>query len=337
MADKPLVSIVVPIFNMGSQLREAAKGFLNQTYTNIEIILVDDGSTDDTSAVCCALAEADSRVSVFRQNNMGSGPARNKGIENAHGKYVYFADADDLMSNDLIEKIVSRMEQKNCDMAVFGFKRILAGGFKKAVHKLNGEVFECDKIRREYHKFYDHNSLSGIQGGPWNKMFRLDKIRDNGIKYPPMRRHQDEVFIMRYVDKAERVLFVDDILYIHNTNDRSMLFKKFPKNYYDIVSQLKSFRMEYIYGWNTDNHEMLDIISRDFVYNTGISLMFMFNPSFEYTPIERYREIKRVADRFLEELPDKYYDAHSTMFRLMKKKRYLMLYAVAYMGLRKYY
>lgn len=337
MTEKPLVSIVVPIFNMGTQLRNAAKYIMAQTYENIEIILVDDGSEDDTPEVCRELAGKDERVTFFRQENMGSGPARNKGIENASGEYIYFADADDEMSENLIERIVERMEKGDCDMAVFGFKRIFKDGSEKEIRKLNGCIFDGDEVRCEYHKFYGNNSLTGIQGAPWNKMFRLGLIKKYGIKYPPLRRHQDEVFIMRYVDKMRRVVFIDDVLYLHNTNDREQFFKKIPENYFEIVSNLNTFRMKYIYGWNKDNIEMLDIICRDFVYDTGLALMFSFNPKWRYSFLDRYRVIKGISKRFSSELPDRSYNAHSTMFTLMKNRRYVLLYAAAFLGLKKYY
>lgn len=335
--EKPLVSIVVPTYNMGSQLKNAAKYIIAQTYENIEIILVDDGSEDETPAVCSELAAADNRIRYYRQENMGSGPARNTGMRNANGKYIYFADADDEMSESLIGQIVEHMEKNDCDLAVFGFKRIFKDGTERSIDKLDCEIISGETVRHYYHNYYDHNSKSGIQGAPWNKMFRLDLIKEYGIEYPPLRRHQDEVFIMRYVDIMRRVIFVNDVLYFHNTNDRELIFKKIPKEYFEIVSQLNLNRMKYIFGWNKDNLEMLDIICRDFVYYTGLALMFTFNPKSGYTRIERYRAIRDIANRFCDELPDKSFKAYSTMFKLMRKKHYLLLYAVAYMALQKYY
>lgn len=337
MSEKPLVSIVVPIYNMGAQLKVAAKTLLAQTYKNIEIILIDDGSSDDTASVCKKLQSMDSRVSYFYQKNRGSGPARNKGIENAHGKYIYFADADDVMSNDLIEKVVNHMESKDCDMAVFGFKRVFKDGSEKDIAKLDGEVFSGEDVRSAYHKFYDNNSKSGVQGAPWNKMFRLDVIRKYELFYPALRRHQDEVFIMSYVNRVERIVFINDVLYLHNTNDRESIFRKIPKNYFDMVSSLNKYRMFYIHHWNKNNDDMLDIICHDFVYATGLALMFTFNPNFEYSPVERYLTIKKIAKQCMFELPDEDYTVNSTMFKLMSGEHYALLYFAAYMGLRKYY
>lgn len=335
--ENPLVSIVVPIYNMAEMLKKSMKYILAQTYKNIEIILIDDGSNDNTYGVCCEFAKLDGRVHCIRQENMGSGPARNRGIEIARGKYIYFADADDEMDVRLIECAVCAMEQNNCDMAVFGFKRILSNGTVRTVRKLENQVFSGEQVRQEYDKFYENNKPAGIQGAPWNKMFRLDCVKKHKLEYPAMRRHQDEVFIMRYVDIMERVVFIDEVLYIHSTNNRQMIFKKFPKEYFDIVSELNSYRMKYIIGWNSENKKMLNMICEAFVYYTGNALMYSFNPRYEYSLADRYDAVKEISRRFVKEMPDKSYNSGSTMFKLMKRAHYIVLYFTAYLGLRKYY
>ncbi|MCI5893068.1 MAG: glycosyltransferase family 2 protein [Clostridiales bacterium] len=338
MQEKPLVSIVVPIYNAGETLETALKYILAQTYENIEVILVDDGSADNSYNICTEFANRDKRVRCIRQeSNMGSGPARNRGIDAACGKYIYFADADDKMDIYLAENVVRCMEENGCDMAVFGFRRTFDDGSEKAVQKLDGAVYGGAQVRQEYDKFYESNKPTGIQGAPWNKMFRLDYIKKNNIKYPPLRRHQDEVFIMRYVDIMDRVVFINQDLYIHATNNRQRIFNKYPKAYFNVVSELHAYRMQYIYGWNKENKKMLDMIYDDFVYYTGLALMFSFNPKYNYTFRKRYSVLRGIAKRFIDELHDKNYRSDSTMFRLMRGRHYLTLYAAAYLGLKKYY
>ena len=113
---KPLVSIIMPVYNMGEHLRKSVPSVLNQTYQNIELILVDDGSKDNSLEVCRELAVKDNRIKVFHQDNQGSGPARNTGIKNAAGKYAYFPDADDCMVPNAIESLIEKFEKYSCDM-----------------------------------------------------------------------------------------------------------------------------------------------------------------------------------------------------------------------------
>lgn len=337
MQSNPLVSVVVPVYNMGKQLKKSINRILNQTYENIEVLLVDDGSKDNTFEVCCELEKANSRVKCFHQVNSGAGPARNKGIENAEGKYIFFADADDEMNSKLIERAVFSMEENECDLAVFGFKRLLPDGNEEFIEKLDGEVICGDEIRHEYHRFYEFNDSGGIQGAPWNKMFRLDYIRKYNIEYPPMRRHQDDVFIMRYVDITDRVVFIKEPLYTYHANGRGMLFDKFPENYFDIVSERNRYAMQYIARWNSENSEVIDLICRGFVNGACQALIVSFNPKFGYTIRERYGKIKEISKRFMTELPNAGYCSNSNMFRLMKKEHYAALYAAARLALRKYY
>lgn len=337
MQDKPLVSVVVPVYNMGRQLKESIKYILNQTYKNIEILLVDDGSKDNTYVICQELAASDERIKCFHQENMGSGPTRNKGIENASGKYIYFPDADDKMSENLVECVVDSMEKSGCDMAVFGFKFSFDNGTEKIIEKLDNEVYTGEQVRSEYHKFYDYNEVGGMQGAPWNKMFRLDYIKKNNIEYPPLRRHQDDVFIMRYVSVMDKVIFINKILYTYLANDKQRVFNKFPKDYFDIVSKHNEYRMQYIYNWNKENKAALDLICRGFVNGTCHALIVSFNPKFGYTFKERYNVIKSISERFMQELPDNDFESDSTMFKLMRAKRYLLLYFAARLALIKHY
>ena len=103
---KPLVSIVIPIYNMGDSIESCVKSVLNQDYDNYEVILVDDGSKDNSLEVCNKIAATSALVKVIHTENRGSGPARNTGIENASGRYIYFPDADDYIEPNTISRLV---------------------------------------------------------------------------------------------------------------------------------------------------------------------------------------------------------------------------------------
>lgn len=106
---KKLVSIVVPIYNMGNSLEVCVNSLLKQKYPNVEILLIDDGSQDNSLEVCNDLKNRDNRIQVYHTENRGSGPARNYGIQNANGKYIYFPDADDILNEDAISILVEAM------------------------------------------------------------------------------------------------------------------------------------------------------------------------------------------------------------------------------------
>ncbi len=241
---KPLVSIIMPVYNMGEHLRKSVPSVLNQTYQNIELILVDDGSKDNSLEVCRELAVKDNRIKVFHQDNQGSGPARNTGIKNAAGKYAYFPDADDCMVPNAIESLIEKFEKYSCDMIVFGYKMIFSDGTERKFNDYPNEVFTGSYVRQNYDIFTGDKRRWEVQGAPWNKIFSLDIIKSNNVEFPALRRNQDEVFVMRYVNSAEKIALIDEIFYIHYPNDMRLAFNKFPIDYFEIVSSLNGFRKE---------------------------------------------------------------------------------------------
>lgn len=332
---EPLVSIIIPIYNMGEKLKNSVKHILNQTYKNLEIILVDDGSKDNTFDICNILAKSDKRVRVFHQENRGAGPARNLGIVNASGKYAFFSDADDKLADKAIERLVEASVKNSCDLIVCGYKIEDSFGKSKVFNNFPNTSFDGCYVRQNYNLFIDEKNWQ-ISGVLWNKLFDLDVIRKNKIEFPDMKRHQDEVFVLRYIDVAQNIMLISDVLYTYYRNDNIRAFDKFPLNYFDIVSEFNANRIKYIVGWNSDNKKAISIISDSFIGFTTRSLMHLFNPKWNMSFSERYRCIKDIAKRCVSEMPDKYYKSNSTMYNLMKKERYFALYFVVRLALFKY-
>ena len=131
---KEKVSIIVPVFNMAGSLERCVSSLTAQDYENIEIILVDDGSTDNTLSVCQRLSEADARITVFHTENRGAGPARNYGISVATGRYALFPDADDYLEPKAISTMTDAMKD-GVDLVICGYKSIIPP--KNIVHIKN--------------------------------------------------------------------------------------------------------------------------------------------------------------------------------------------------------
>jgi len=119
-----LVSIIIPIYNVEKYLRESLERVVNQTYKNLEIILLNDGSTDSSLDICNDYKAQDNRIKVIDKVNTGQGDTRNKGIEMATGKYIYFADSDDLIDYKLIETAVAGIEEKESDIYIFNYYHV---------------------------------------------------------------------------------------------------------------------------------------------------------------------------------------------------------------------
>ena len=139
MADV-IVSVIIPIYNVENFIDRGLSFLLNQTYKQFEIILVDDGSTDGSLKKCQCWAQKEERISIIHQENQGAGGARNKGIDNANGKYIYFFDIDDEISNELIGYNVQIMESYKVDFVLFGYKSV------ETAYKSETEVSFQDSI-----------------------------------------------------------------------------------------------------------------------------------------------------------------------------------------------
>ena len=133
-----LVTVIIPVYNNLKTLKKCVNSVLSQTYSNLEIILVDDGSNDSSENLCDKYMEADSRISVFHTANEGVASARNLGIKEAKGKYIAFIDADDHIDPEYIEKLVSEIEKENCVMAMCNAYDVREDDFSQRIFSKTG-------------------------------------------------------------------------------------------------------------------------------------------------------------------------------------------------------
>lgn len=291
-----LVSVVVPVYNMGDSVNECIGSLMKQDYANIEVILVDDGSKDNSYEQCLLAAQKDSRVKVFHTENQGSGPARNYGMEKAAGKYICFPDADDYYFEDAISKMVRIMETEQCDLVVRGYKEIETETGKEKINSYQDKSFSGEYVRRNYNEFLEYGSEFFINGTPWNKLYRLDVIRKHGITYPPLRRHQDTGFISRYIGVINKLSFSSAVVYVNYINDVRKEWDKFPVNYVDCAKGLYDVWKETVLTWNPDNKRTEEIIQERYVERVIKAIELTFSPKAKLNGRTRKRRIKEIID-----------------------------------------
>ena len=221
----PKFSIIVPVYNVSRFLDECIKSVLSQTYQSYELILVDDGSTDESGAICDRYAEQDSRIAVIHKKNGGLSDARNAGMDIATGEYYYFLDGDDSISEQLLEKTAAIYEQKKTDMVVFGYKRVLeTGEVTDSVTFLDRE-YRIGEEREKYHYFV-HVLLQYYQGWEaWNRVYRGDIIRNKKLKFVDNDKifAEDLLFLMMYLMHAQSIIGIKDQLYYYLTREESIM------------------------------------------------------------------------------------------------------------------
>lgn len=211
---KDLVSIIIAVYNAGRYLSECLDCLLAQTHKNIEIILVDDGSKDNSYRICAEYAAKYSNVQIYQKENEGSASARNLGLEYAKGDYIIFVDADDTVTTDYIEKLYNAIQ--GYDVAICGFDRFNENGIQmKKILDVAGEV------SKEY--VYEHTFSSNmITGAAWNKLFRGDILRNNNLKFSrEIFKSEDTLFAAEYYVYCDKYIYVPENLYHYRMNPQS--------------------------------------------------------------------------------------------------------------------
>jgi len=176
----PLVTVVIPVFNAGKYLEECLLSIMNQSYKNLEILVIDDGSTDDSLGIANRLADFDNRVRVVSQNNAGPGEARNCGLRLAHGEYVQFVDADDLLVRDAVSTAVQQALALNVDIVCFDFITFDCDGEHNRAALEDFPAVEISDSRQCLLQMYT-NHLGYFS---WAFLFRMDSIRLEWMHYP---------------------------------------------------------------------------------------------------------------------------------------------------------
>lgn len=281
------VSIIVPIYNMENSLEKNVSSLLKQSYGNIEIILIDDGSTDGSFAKCCELEKKDTRVRCYHTENRGSGPARNLGISKSNGDYLYFPDADDYLDHNAIAKMLNATMGGECDLVVFGFRYVNQKEICVKIKTYEDSIQIGDRIRSNYSEYMEMERKWGIQGAPWNKLFKRDVVVKNNLEYPPLRRHQDEGFISRYMCYATKVHFIPDILYTYCINDLKKVWQKYPVDYIESVTGLYALRKQTILTWNNEDKLTQNIVDISYVNNFIQALELSYSPRMQVNGKER--------------------------------------------------
>lgn len=221
--EKPLVTVVIPIFNTENYLDECISSVVNQTYKNLQIILVDDGSKDNSPAICDKWAKADERIKVIHKENEGAGMARNTGISSAQGKYIFFFDSDDYVELCTVEKCVASAVLNKSEVVAFGRYNFKENGEIKADNiKLQKKFFKESEIKEDFlPNLFNYGYGFGISA--CSKMFDLELINKHNIRFKSEREilSEDAYFILELFTKIKKLSVVAKPLYYYRENENS--------------------------------------------------------------------------------------------------------------------
>lgn len=241
---KKKVSIVVPIYNGEKYIDRCVKNLLAQTYTNIEFILVDDGSTDKTAERCDYYAGLDSRFVVVHKENGGLSSARNAGTDKATGDYIVYYDVDDDIIETLVEENIRIAEENDVDVLMFCFWYYNVDTDEKTENLIGGD-FVGDK-KDFFYSFLNKTIEHEVFNAPWNKMYKLSFLRENNLKFlPEYPIYEDIIFASKMLQYAEKIAVNNKMYYTYFVRSSGSLITKYVDGYFDSVSKFYNNAMEY--------------------------------------------------------------------------------------------
>lgn len=228
------ISIVVPVYNVKQYLRRCVISIENQTYKNLEIILVDDGSTDGSSDICDNFR--DERIKVIHKQNEGLGLSRNAGIKKATGKYIMFVDSDDYIEENMVTNLYTELIRNHADTCIGGFRRVFKNKVIQYDNPLAGKTYESSEILKEVlAKMMGNTSTNGdhIEMSVWKVLFTLSIIKQHDIRFPSERKFisEDIIFDTEYYSRCKKVCMSSDTGYNYCDNTNTLTTKYNPRRF----------------------------------------------------------------------------------------------------------
>lgn len=240
MNREDLVSVIIPLYNAEKTIGRCLQSVMNQSYENLEIILADDGSTDESVAICREYGRTDSRIRILQQSNSGPGVARNLGIDGSNGAYIAFVDSDDYIEPDMIEKMLKAIQDSGAEIAVCGFY-LEKPGKEPSPHTFHipSGVYEGESWLKIARRLLSDNSPTRIPPYSWLRMIQKSVLEHPRLRYTSgIIRSEDYLFLSELnfrVNKA--VLLLDQPLY-HYVENEGSITHRYVEGYWDMVKKI---------------------------------------------------------------------------------------------------
>lgn len=244
MDKKPIISIIVPVYNVEEYLDRCVESILKQTFTDFELILVDDGSPDNCPQMCDEWAKKDNRIKVIHKSNGGLSEARNAGIEIVNTEWIMFVDSDDEVKIDALKTLLDIVIDNQCDIGCCSFGVIENNEYFDNKNSLEINIY----TNKDAMNWYSHSKYGYTA---WNKIYKTTLF--DSIRYPKGRIYEDVATTYKLIDKSKSICFIDKDLFYYRLRDKSISHSKFSiKN----LDEIKAF--EEYYSFIKSNYPELE-------------------------------------------------------------------------------
>lgn len=280
---KPLISIIVPVYNAEKTLSRCVNSILNQTFQIWELLLIDDGSIDKSGKICDKYAEFDNRVKVFHRKNQGVSATRNFGIKNSIGKYITFIDSDDEVVKSYLSVLYENIQ--GTDIVFFFSKWIYKDNSQVEILLNNFNSNEQNAIEKEIALMMDNKTGHDLLGFAWNKMFKSSIIKEHHLEFiENLIISEDEIFTLDYCRYVKQLKVISFSLYYYYKNEIGLTYKKKkPSEWILLADCYNHLRKKYAYdGIKICLNKRIKHCLLNAINNCDLSLISKFYVIFHY-------------------------------------------------------
>ena len=285
--EKALISLIIPVYKVEKYLEKCIQSVINQTYENLQIILVDDGSPDNCGKICDEYAKKDHRIEVIHKSNGGLSDARNKGLEIAKGEYIGFVDSDDYIEADMYEVLYNLLKQYNADVSICNFYTVSQG--KISIKNADNGINEYNRIEILKEILLDKN----IQSYAWNKLYKKELFDE--IKYPIGKKYEDIGTTFYLLEKCNKVVVTGKSEYYYINRQDSIVNNVTETTITDYIELIMQ-RYDYI----EENIKELSSYNKDYlkrILKTAEKDINSLNEVGDYTK-KKYEELYNKVQKF---------------------------------------
>lgn len=285
--EKALISVIIPVYKVEKYVEKCIQSVINQTYENLQIILVDDGSPDNCGKICDEYAKKDHRIEVIHKSNGGLSDARNKGLEIAKGEYIGFVDSDDYIEADMYEVLYNLLKQYNADVSICNFYTVSQG--KISIKNADNGINEYNRIEILKEILLDKN----IQSYAWNKLYKKELFDE--IKYPIGKKYEDIGTTFFLLEKCNKVVVTGKSEYYYINRQDSIVNNVTETTITDYIELIMQ-RYDYI----EENIKELSNYNKDYlkrILKTAEQDIKNLNEVGDYTK-KKYEELYNKVQKF---------------------------------------
>lgn len=271
-----LISVIVPIYNVEKFLKKSLTSLINQTYKNIQIILINDGSSDESGKICDAFARKDSRFEVYHIENKGVSNARNLGLKYSKGKYIFFMDPDDWIEKFTLEILIKKIQEKNVDLVECSYSKVYLDNKKNIVH--NSKVISKKIAINSFLMWKGY-----ITSFCWDKLYKREIIGNLKFKND-LKIGEDSLFVFEYLLKCKKIAVINNILYNYFIRNDSALGNFYTCKKIDAVKSAN-----YVFNICKEKKIMLNAAE----IHVGLVAFFTYGNLLDTIPYKDYSLYKR--------------------------------------------